>query len=119
MTDQALETLPGVALDGAGVPATSAFVVASDVTVEEAGVPALEAAFAGRLGEVDSFPGFQRLEVWRDAGRPGAYLMVSWWDSRNDFTAYMRSEQHHRSHARIPTDPRPRGAGVRRFERIT
>lgn len=121
MTDQAqaLDATTGAAPDWmAGQPA-SAFVVASDVIIEEAGAPGLEAAFAGRLGEVDSFPGFQRLEVWRDAGRPGAYLMVSWWDSRDAFSAYMRSEQHHRSHARIPTDPRPRGAGVRRFERVT
>lgn len=103
-----------------GPQPTSAFIVSSDVTIDEAGVHQLEAAFAGRLGEVDSFAGFQRLEVWRDTGRPGMYVMVSWWDSPADFTAYMRSEQHRRSHERIPSEPsRPRGAGVRRFERIT
>lgn len=102
-----------------GTQPTSAFVVSSDVAIDDVGVPALEAAFAGRLGEVDDFPGFQRLEVWRDTSRAGMYIMVSWWDSRDDFTAYMRSEQHRRSHARIPTEPtRPRAAGVRRFERI-
>ncbi|HEX8347074.1 MAG TPA: antibiotic biosynthesis monooxygenase [Actinoplanes sp.] len=96
-----------------------AFVVTSDVTIDEAGARRLEVAFADRLGEVDRFPGFQRLEVWRDTGRAGMYVMVSWWDSAEDFTAYMRSEPHRRSHARIPTDPtRPRAAGVHRFQRI-
>lgn len=98
---------------------TSAFVVTSDITIDEAGGQRLEAAFADRLHEVDDFAGFQRLEVWRDNSRAGAYVMVSWWDSAEAFTTYMRSDEHRRSHARIPTDPaRPRAAGVRRFERI-
>ena len=97
-----------------------AFVVTSEVTIPESAAEGLEAAFAARLGEVDSFPGFQRLEVWRDTASRGTYLMVSWWDSRRDFTSYMRSAQHRRSHQRIPTEPvKPRGTGVHRFERIS
>ena len=45
--------------------------------------------------------------------------MVSWWDSREDFVAYMRSAAHRRSHARVPDDPRPRAAGVRRWEVVS
>jgi heme-degrading monooxygenase HmoA len=95
------------------------FIVSSDITIDEAGMNALEAAFAERLHEVDDFPGFQRLEVWRDTNRTGTYTMVTWWNSADDFTAYMRSDQHRRSHARIPNEPtRPCGAGVRRYEQV-
>lgn len=99
--------------------ASTAFIVTSEVTIPAEAAGGLEAAFAGRLGEVEAFPGFQRLEVWRDGAHPGTYLMVSWWDSRADFTAYMRSDQHRRSHERIPAAPvRPRGTGLHRYERI-
>ncbi len=111
---------PGPLPSSAPVSSALAFVVTSEVTIPATAAAGLEAAFAGRLGEVEEFPGFQRLEVWRDAGHPGTYLMVSWWDSRDDFTAYMRSEQHRRSHQRIPTQPvKPRGVGLHRYERIT
>jgi heme-degrading monooxygenase HmoA len=94
-----------------------AFVVTSDLEVAVEGSTALEAAFCSRLGEVEGHPGFQRLEVWRDSRRPGAYQMVSWWDDEASFLAYMRSAAHRRSHARIPTEPaRPRGVRLRRFD---
>jgi heme-degrading monooxygenase HmoA len=95
-------------------PADAAFVVSSQVLADDG--EALEQAFQDRLGEVDGWPGFRRLEVWRDASRPGTYLMVSWWDSRAAFSAYLRSDAHRRSHDRIPDDPRPRAGGVRRWE---
>jgi heme-degrading monooxygenase HmoA len=97
-------------------PDDPGFVVSSEVLTDATGVDDLERAFRGRMGEVDGWPGFRRLEVWRDVTRPGAYQMVSWWDSRDDFVAYMRSDAHRRSHARVPDDPRPRAAGVRRWE---
>lgn len=97
--------------------AGSAFIVVSDVTVSAEGCEALEAAFRDRLGEVEQVPGFQRLEVWRDARVTGSYQMVSWWDDERCWRAYMSSPAHHRSHARIPRDPvAPRGRGVRRME---
>lgn len=100
-------------------PADPGFIVSSEVVTEVGGHDHLERAFRDRLGEVDGWPGFRRLEVWRDLDRPGAYQMVSWWDSREDFVAYMRSAAHRRSHARVPDDPRPRAAGVRRWDVIS
>jgi heme-degrading monooxygenase HmoA len=88
-------------------------VVASTVQVAGDGADALERAFRDRLGEVESQPGFVRLEVWREDGAPGRYLMVSWWRRPEDFRAYLRSDAHRRSHARVPGEPhRPRGTGV-------
>jgi len=42
--------------------------------------------------------------------------MVSWWDSQDSFTAYMRCESHRRSHDRMAGGPdRARPAGFSRF----
>jgi heme-degrading monooxygenase HmoA len=99
--------------------APSEFVVSSELRVPAEGVDALEDAFAGRLGEVDAFDGFRHLEVWADEQDAGRFLMISWWDSRESFLRYMRSESHRRSHARVPTGEHgPRPVSVKRYRRI-
>lgn len=95
------------------------YVVASELAVDVEGASVLEAAFQERLGKVEQHPGFQRLQVWRDNVREGNYLMVSWWDDEASFRAYMRSDRHRESHARIPKDPaKARGVGLRRYTLI-
>ena len=94
------------------------FAMVSELEVAPEGAEALEAAFAARLGEVDGWPGFIRLEVWRDPRRPGRYLMVSWWDDEETFTTWMRSDAHRRSHERVPDAPRPRPVRFDRYEVI-
>ena len=50
---------------------------------------------------------------------PGGYVMVSWWDSQEAFKAYMGSEEHRRSHRRIPTGPdRPSARAFRRYRLV-
>lgn len=96
---------------------TGSFVAFSELTVACEGREALVGAFRSRLGAVESAPGFQRLEVWADVTDPSAFTMVSWWDSREEFRAYMRSDRHRESHDRIPVgDHAPRPAGFRRFQ---
>jgi heme-degrading monooxygenase HmoA len=91
-------------------------VITSEVTIDPAGAGLLEVAFQDRVRLVEQAPGFQRIEVWRDAARPGVFQMVSWWDSDEQFRTYMRSQDHRASHARIPAAPhKPRGTGVRRY----
>jgi heme-degrading monooxygenase HmoA len=63
--------------------------------------PELVAAFRARARLVDAFEGFVDLEVWQSDRDPGEILMVSRWDSRADFTRYMRSREHRVSHGRI------------------
>jgi heme-degrading monooxygenase HmoA len=95
------------------------FVAVSDLTVPEAGRTAVVAAFRHRLGVVENWPGFQGLQVWGDPTDPTAFLMVSWWDTEEAFTAYMGSADHRRSHERIPTGVnRPRPRGFRRYHVI-
>jgi len=66
--------------------------------------PELVAAFRDRVGLVDGFEGFVDLQVWQSDRDPGELVMVSRWDTRAHFTAYMRSREHKVSHGRI--DPR-------------
>lgn len=93
------------------------FVITSEVTIPSEDAGLLEAAFQDRARLVETAPGFQRIEVWRDIARPGVFQMVSWWDTATDFRAYMGSQDHRTSHARIPVPPhKPRGTGVRRYD---
>jgi len=95
------------------------FVAVSDLSVPEAGRAALVAAFRERLGSVDAWPGFQQLQVWANPTDPTALVMVSWWDTEAAFTSYMRSDDHRRSHARIPDGPhRARPRNFRRYQVI-
>lgn len=69
------------------------------VAASESG--ALVEAFRGRAHLVDDARGFIDLEVWRSDRDPEEVLMVSRWTDRAAFTAYMRSDEHKASHARI------------------
>jgi heme-degrading monooxygenase HmoA len=69
------------------------------VAASESG--ALVEAFRRRAHLVDAAPGFIDLEVWRSDRDPEEVLMVSRWTDRASFTAYMRSDEHEVSHARI------------------
>ncbi len=98
---------------------TGPFVAVSEIAVSEEGVSALAGAFRNRLGEVEGWPGFRHLEVWQDESKSGRFLMVSWWDDKDSFQTYMRSDSHRRSHARIPTEPaKPKPAGFERYRLI-
>jgi heme-degrading monooxygenase HmoA len=93
------------------------FVAFSEIRVPAAGAAALAEAFADRLREVEGWPGFGHLEVWRDARDQTRFVMVSWWNSQDRFVAYMRSASHRRSHDRIQGGPdRPRAAAFTRFQ---
>ncbi|MEX1178006.1 MAG: antibiotic biosynthesis monooxygenase family protein [Nitriliruptor sp.] len=93
----------------AGPSTTSPFVAYSALRVPEDGRQELIDAFGDRLRAVEGWQGFHRLEVWEDPADATSFVMVSWWDDEASFRSYMASEDHRRSHARIPTgDLRPR-----------
>ena len=71
-------------------------------------------AFRRRCGLVDAFDGFVDLEVWQSDRDPGEIVMVSRWRDRDAFRAYMRSDEHAVSHARID----PELDGAIRLERL-
>lgn len=95
-------------------------VVTSEIAVRTEGADRLESSFRDRIGLVDQWDGFDHLEVWRDLREPGRYVMTSWWESSDHFRAYMRSDDHRRSHARIPSgDDRPRPVRLDRYELVS
>ena len=67
----------------------------------------LIAAFRRRAHLVDEAPGFVDLQVWRSDRDAGEILMVSRWQDREAFKAYMKSQEHRISHERI--DPQLQG----------
>lgn len=98
---------------------TDGFVAVSDIGIDEIGADRLIDAFRARLGEVDDWPGFRHLEVWQDETHPDRFVMVSWWDDKESFQTYMRSDSHKRSHARIPDEPaKPRPVGFTRYRLV-
>lgn len=98
---------------------TDGFVAFSEIGIDPIGSDRLVEAFTQRLGAVDTWPGFRRLEVWEDEAASGRFVMVSWWDDKESFKSYMRSEDHRLSHARIPSDPAaPRPVSFSRFRII-
>jgi heme-degrading monooxygenase HmoA len=61
-------------------------------------------AFRRRAHLVEEAEGFVDLQVWQSDKDPGELVMVSRWRDRDSFKAYMRSERHRISHARIDPD---------------
>jgi heme-degrading monooxygenase HmoA len=95
------------------------YVGISEITVPAGGAASLRRAFAERLGAVDHWPGFGGLELLQDRKQPGRYLMITRWATRAQFLAYMRSEDHRRSHQRIDRGSEgPRPAGFREYDQV-
>jgi heme oxygenase (mycobilin-producing) len=84
------------------------YVSLSRLRIDPDRAPELVAAFRDRIGLVDAFDGFVDLQVWQSDRDSGEIVMVSRWDTRAHFTAYMRSREHRVSHGRI--DPALDGA---------
>ncbi len=110
---------PGAAPGAAPNQPVAGFVAYSLLEVPEDGREALVDSFSDRVGLVDGWPGFRHLEVWADRADSTSFVMVSWWDSEAAFRAYMASDDHRTSHARIPVGPsRPRPDTFHRYEVI-
>jgi heme-degrading monooxygenase HmoA len=77
------------------------YVSLSRLRVEPDRAAELVAAFRARAHLVDAFAGFVDLQVWQSDRDASELVMVSRWESRAHFTAYMRSREHRISHARI------------------
>jgi heme-degrading monooxygenase HmoA len=75
------------------------FVVANRIPVAEGHEDAFEDRFADRAGLVEDQPGFVRFELLRpaDADR---YVVVTHWESEDDFEAWTDSEAFREAHSR-------------------
>jgi heme-degrading monooxygenase HmoA len=80
------------------------YVSLSRLRIEAERADELVSAFRVRARLVDHADGFVDLQVWQSDRDAGELIMVSRWRDRAAFTAYMRSDDHKTSHARIPPE---------------
>ncbi len=80
------------------------YISVSRLRVDASRAEELVAAFRRRSRLVEASDGFVDLQVWRSDRDAEEIWMVSRWRERSCFTAYMRSDEHARSHDRIPDD---------------
>ena len=80
------------------------YVSLSRLSVPAERAPELVRAFRSRLGAVDGWDGFVDLQVWQSDRDPSELVMVSRWRDRAAFKAYMKSDDHRRSHDRVAAE---------------
>jgi len=94
------------------------YVVINAISVPEHAGAELEKRFAARAGEVDQQPGFERFELLRPADGRGQYYVMTHWDSKESFEAWMSSRAFQHGHAQSggPSGPVGTGSDVLQFE---
>jgi heme-degrading monooxygenase HmoA len=85
------------------------------VQVPDAMVARFEESWKHRAGQVDKMPGFRGLEVLRSGDEPGAYIVLSRWDTKADFERWASSPEFTAGHARTPQTG-AQGGGVTFYE---
>lgn len=96
------------------------FVSHSEIAIGEEQVALLEAAFRSRACLVDCHDGFLGIELLRDVGHRGRYVLVTRWRTHEDFRRYMKSEDYRAAHARehASLEEASLGAPLRQFETV-
>lgn len=80
--------------------------VANRIFVEPDFAEQFEHNFRHRAGNVDSMPGFLSFLLLRPTREHDPYVVLTFWESREHFEAWTRSEAFVRGHARSGTLPR-------------
>jgi len=75
------------------------YVVANRVPVTPEFTEQFEESFRNREGTVENHPGFLRMELLRPEDPEGVYIVLTHWRSKEDFVAWMRSDDFRKSHA--------------------
>jgi len=96
------------------------FVAINVLAVPEAMRETLEERFAARAGEVDKMPGFQRFELLRPVEGTDQYLVLTHWDDKASFEAWVNSESFGKGHTQHSSGgPAAAGSEVWQFEIAT
>ncbi|HLY32580.1 MAG TPA: antibiotic biosynthesis monooxygenase [Ktedonobacterales bacterium] len=93
------------------------------VRVPEQAAAGFEQSWTKRAGMVDRMPGFRGLEVLRSGREPGAYIVLTRWETRDDFEHWASSPEFaighaHSSQAAQEGQPSAQGADVAFYEVI-
>lgn len=78
------------------------FVAVSHFTIANETETAVAEAFRLRPHEVDHQPGFVRMEVWNPTDDGRCFMLVTWWQSPDDFHAWHRSHAYKAAHRDMP-----------------
>lgn len=76
------------------------FVAINYIQCTEQYVARFETLFKSRAGHIDHMPGFRHMEVLRPKEEGAEYLVVSHWDSEEDFQTWTKSEAFIEGHRR-------------------
>jgi len=79
--------------------------VANRLFVDPAFASQFESRFRDRAGLVDHMPGFISNQVLRPVNPGDPYVVLTWWESREDFKAWTTSDEFRQGHARSGTLP--------------
>jgi len=82
------------------VELTAMFISQSEIAVAEGESDALERAFRERARRVDHHDGFLGLELLREVGNSGRYVLLTRWRTKAHFRAYLKSADFRFAHGR-------------------
>jgi heme-degrading monooxygenase HmoA len=92
------------------------FVVMNRIPVNAEYAQQFEDRFRNRAGEVDKMKGFIRNQVLRPVNSEDPYVVVTFWESRDDFDAWVDSEAFRKQHAKPGTLPQEAFRGRPKLE---
>lgn len=97
------------------------FVALSKFTVANDMAAAVKQAFRDRPREVESAPGFIRLDVLSPEEDPREFWLITYWSTRKDFDDWHRSHSYRESHKGIPKGLKliPKSAHLIFFEHVS
>lgn len=95
------------------------FVVMNRIPVNSEYAEQFEDRFRTRAGEVDQMPGFIRNQVLRPSNPDDPYVVLTMWQSKADFEAWVNSDAFTKGHARSGSLPQEAFRGRNKLETFT
>lgn len=90
--------------------------VANRIYVNSEYAAQFEENFHKRAGKVDQMPGFISNQVLRPVNEGDPYIVLTFWASRSDFDAWIKSDAFVQGHARSGTLPKDAFTGSNKLE---
>jgi heme-degrading monooxygenase HmoA len=90
--------------------------VANRIYVNSEYADAFEERFRNRAGMVDQMPGFITNQVLRPVNQGDPYIVLTYWESRERFEEWTRSDAFIQGHARSGTLPKEAFSGPNKLE---
>lgn len=94
------------------------FVVMNRIPVNPSYAAQFEERFRTRAGEVDKMPGFVRNQVLRPTRPDAPYIVLTVWQSKEDFENWVNSDAFKKGHARSGSLPKEAFLGPANLEQF-